>query len=232
MEIFPFIAAIFVLTSLACAAKPAMIYQSATMGPVGVTKSQLLYGDVPGTTVDAGVFVGVRFELAQEAQVTAIGGHFGSVSDPNRFFGAIVRLSDVSDFPDSDDLSTPDVLGVSRLTFPHPSNEVFGDLTINLGPGWYALVFGSGLFDTDGLGGALRNNSDIAKQSYIGWQANGTGWFDLADLAEFIVFDNHRFVVEGTLIPEPSSSTLVVLAAVMVFGCARTINCERRAKCR
>ena len=89
---------------------------------------------------------------------TRIGGHFVGGFSETDFFGAIVGLTDSLDFPDSLDLSTPDVISASTLTFPDTSDEVFGGLSVNLQPGWYALVFGSGLFGTDGRGSAPKNN--------------------------------------------------------------------------
>jgi len=193
------------------------IFETGILGPVGVTRLEILSQGVPSTSVENQVFTGTIFELTRPATVTRIGGHFVGGYEPNQFFGAIVALSGPSDFPDSEDLSTPDVLGVAQLIFPHPSDEVFGDLRITLEPNWYALVFGSGLFNTDGIGGAVRNNFDIGEQTYIGWQANGTGWFDLAELASFVIFENHRFVIEGTFVPEPTT-LLSVLVAMSSFS--------------
>ena len=59
------------------------------------------------------------------------------------FFGALVALSGPNDFPDSGDLSTSDVLGVSVLAVPRPSDEVSAALDVALTPGWYALVVAS-----------------------------------------------------------------------------------------
>ena len=79
-----------------------------------------------------------------------------------QIFGAIVRLDDFSDVPDSFDLSTPDVLGVSLLTPPGCSNEVSAPLSLELEPGTYALVFGSGLFGATGAAFApTGSDSDI-----------------------------------------------------------------------
>ena len=131
-----------------------ILFESGTLGPTGIPYS-LLSNTVPGTNINQFVFPGVRFQLTQRAVTSAVGGHFVEEFG-GTFFGAIVALDDESDFPDSADLSTPDVLGFSILAFPNPSAEVFGDLEIHLDSGWYALVFGSGLFETYGSGGASR----------------------------------------------------------------------------
>jgi len=182
-----------------------VIFESGTLGPTGILYSQL-GNTVPGTEVFLSVFPGVRFELTQPVKTTSVGGHLVA-STGGTFFGAIVALDDENDFPNSGNLSTPDVLGTATLTFPNPSNEVFGNLELELGPGWYALVFGSELFNTTGAGGAVRNGMDLGNPTYISFQPDQ--WFNLDDLP--LPFDNHRFVVNGEIVPEPSSLVLVLL---------------------
>ena len=179
-----------------------ILFESGTLGPTGLAQF-----DVAATNVNASVFTGVRFELTQQVQTSQVGGHFLSAAGGN-FFGAIVQLDDGDDFPDSSDLSTADVLGIAELIFPVASNEVFGDLELSLNTGWYALVFGSGLFDTTGSGAATRNNLDINDPSYIGIQPG----FGMATLSSF--FGNHRFVVSGAVVPEPMSVFLVLTCTI------------------
>jgi hypothetical protein len=99
-----------------------LIYQSGTLGPTGVTRDQLLSQQVSGTNVTTFSYVGARFHLADRYVTRIIGGHFVGGFDNSDFFGAIVKLTSGTDFPDSDDLSTADVLGKCVLTFPHPSS--------------------------------------------------------------------------------------------------------------
>jgi len=190
----------------------ATIFESGTLGPTGIPFSDL-GGTVPGTNIKDTVFAGVRFQLNQPVVTSQIGGHFVATSSGN-FFGAIVELDDENDFPNSEDLTTPDVLGATLLTFPVPSAEVFGNLSLSLDPGWYALVFGSGLFGATTNGGAVRNGTDIGDPTYIGHQPGATpsGWFNLAGLPT--MFDNHRFVIKGSIVPEPSSASLFLLASL------------------
>lgn len=197
------------------------IYQSGSLGQTGVPWQAVIDGTVPGTNVNPDVFVGARFKIDQPVQTTRIGGHFyGHPLNPsNEFFGALIQLENAMDFPNSDDLSSADVLGVTTLTFPSPSDEVFGELSTALDPGWYAVVFGSGLFGTSAVGGALRNGVDNGPQAYIGWQP-GVGWFELSLLFPPL-FENHRFVVEGTIIPEPATSILLLLGAGSLFTMRR-----------
>jgi len=201
------------LTTTATITSAATIFESGTLGPTGVTWQQVLDGEVRATNITPNVFTGVRFRLDLPVVTTRIGGHFLSPSS-GTFFGAIVALDDENDFPNSGDLSTMDVLGTTMLTFPEPSNEVLGDLNISLFPGWYALVFGSGLFGSTGNGVATRNNTDIGLQTYIGYQP-GADWFSLTDLSTFFV--DHRFVVQGRIVPEPSSVVLLFLTSALSF---------------
>jgi hypothetical protein len=193
-----------------------ILFESGTLGPTGIYINEIGGGvDPAGAVVSDFVFDGVRFEIMKAAITTRIGGHF--VADPRHndsFFGTIVRLDNAMDFPDSGDLSTPDVLGTTLLTFPNPSAEAFGDLEIHLDPGWYALLFGSGLFGASGSGAMPLNNSDIGSPMYIGFQPwAGVGWGNLDP-----VFNDYRFVVEGLFVPEPSASVLIAMLASSTFA--------------
>ena len=193
-------------------ASAATIFESGTLGPTGLAQ-----GSVAATNINSNVFTGVRFQLSQSVITTQVGGHFVSQSN-GIFFGAVVKLESENDFPNSNNLSTSDVLGTSTLTFPSPSAEVFGNLNLSLEPGWYALVFGSGLFGTSGDGAAPRNNLDLGNPTYIGWQP-GTGWLDLTSLST--IFQNHRFVVLGDVVPECASSILMIVAALLLSSKTR-----------
>ncbi|MEM8947193.1 MAG: hypothetical protein AAGD11_18610 [Planctomycetota bacterium] len=182
-----------------------ILFESATLGQTGLEQFS-----VPATNVTPNVFTGVRFELTQPVRTSQVGGHFVG-RDGGDFFGAVVALDDASDFPDSGDLTSSDVLGHAELTFPTLSDEVFGDLDLTLQPGFYALVFGSGLFNTNGDGAATRNNTDSSNPIYIGYQP-GADWFNLSDLSDAILFVDHRFVVKGAIVPEPSTIVLVLVA--------------------
>lgn len=196
--------------------RAAILYESGTLGPTGI---DLSYGEVPGTFVKDTVFTGVKFRVERPVQTTYVGGHFASVDGGGfgyggTFFGSLIRLEDADDYPDSGDLSTPDVLGTTILTFPGLSAEVFGVIEVHLAPGWYALVFGSHLFGANGHGGAPRNNPDVGNPTYIGWQP-GSGWFDLTGLST--IFVDHRFIVLGDVVPEPTSAVMVFLIAFSLF---------------
>lgn len=185
-----------------------ILFESATLGPTGITLQQQIDEQIQGTNVNQSVFVGARFEIATPANVSRIGGHFTADSAGGDFFGAIVQLSGPDDLPDSADLSTVDVLGSTLLTFPSPSADVYGELEVSLDPGWYGVVFGSGLFGASGAGAALRNNPTNDASALIGWQS-GIGWGP-RDLTP-----GRYFSVVGRVIPEPSSAVLAIAFAAM-----------------
>jgi hypothetical protein len=198
--------AVGVMLSLSTQLSAAILYESGTLGPTGVTWQQAIDGDVPGENVNPNAFSGVRFELTQPVMTTRIGGHV--VGPPNSgatFFAAIVALDGENDFPDSNDLSTADLLGSTVIEFPEPSAEVFGNLSLSLDPGWYALIFGSGLLGAQGSGGVLSNSLDIGNPDYIGF-LTGFGWGNR--------LPSKRFVIEGIIVPEPTSATTVLLLSL------------------
>jgi hypothetical protein len=197
-----------------------VIFESGTLGPTGLTFDDFDGGmpEPSGAFVSDFAFTGVRFELTQPVATTRVGAHV--VIDPGHddsFFGAIVRLNSATDFPNSGDLSTPDVLGERLLAFPDTSTEVFGDLALSLEPGWYALVFGSGLFGATGRGAAVANNPDIGSPSYIAFVPNSQ-WVDLSTLPG--PFANFRLVVEGNIVSEPSAFVAIPFMLLSLL-CAR-----------
>jgi hypothetical protein len=178
------------------------VFETATLGQTGLTPSGVgIYNDQ---------FVGAKFELASSVTTTAIGGHFGTTTPigNNQFFGAIVALSGPNDFPDSADLSTPDVLGTALLTFPNLSAEISAPLSVSLTQGHYALVFGSGLFGATGNGGgATLNNNTIGAPSWISYRPLDN--WNVSNL------DGARFFV--TAIPEPTAAMLLAVGWSWVF---------------
>jgi hypothetical protein len=213
--------AVGVVLSLSTQLSAAILYESGTLGPTGI-----LQGSVAATNVNQSVYPGVRFHLSQPVITSQIGGHFVSASG-GTFFGAIVELESDTDFPDSSDLSTADVLGTTSLAFPATSAEVFGDLEVRLNPGWYALVFGSGRFGTSGDGAAPRNNPDIGTPSYIGHEPN-VQWVNL-DIFQ-TSFVDHRFVVTGIIVPEPSSILISLGLAIVLLRRTNQVT-SRVAQC-
>jgi hypothetical protein len=205
-------------TALGSPVSGAILYESGTLGQTGLAQ-----GAVAATNINPSVFTGVRFQLAQRVVTSQIGGHFVSQTG-GTFFGTIVALDDAHDFPDSGDLTTPDVLGAASLDFPNPSAEVFGDLALSLDTGWYAPVYGSGLFGTTGRGVALRNGLDIGDPSYIAFQpGSGVQWIDISE-----EFHDHRFVITGVIVPESTSVSSLLIKGLVTRVCRRTAIARSR----
>ncbi|QDU58916.1 hypothetical protein [Aeoliella mucimassa] len=197
-----------------------ILFESGALGRTGVTWDEVLAGNVPSSSISPAVFSGVRFELAHTVATSKIGVHLvGSSVSLDTCFGAIVALEDQADFPDSENLSTPDVLGHTIIPFPEVSKEVFGELDLVLAPGWYAIVLGSGLFDTTGNGAMPLNNPDLGSPDYVARQL-GAGWFDLSDLSDVRQFDDYRFTLVGQAIPEPNT----LLMGLIGLGLMRTLQ--------
>ncbi len=170
-------------------------------------------------------FVAARFFVAQDTDTTRVGGNF--TTPMLDIFGAIVQLSSASDFPDSANLSTPDVRGVARLSAPGPpvgnrAENVSQALSIHLTRGWYAIVFGSGLFGTQfpSIGSSLPTQH-VALGHPRFFQSSG---LDPGSVYRDISFPRTQtplVFVEGTkpsaVTPEPSTLLLVLggLGALM-----------------
>ena len=67
-----------------------LIHESATMGPAEQ--------DI-GRIINSEIYLGSRFYIEQDVQVTAVGGHLSEWA-LGTLFGAIVRLDSGSDLPD------------------------------------------------------------------------------------------------------------------------------------
>jgi hypothetical protein len=186
---------VFLCAALATPAVAAVIYESATLGPIG---------QFGGTGVFSDQFVGARFEITAPTTVTAIGGHlYGSYDS---IFGAIIALDSMDALPQGFPFAGGEVLASTAFTPDSPSTDYRTPLSVTLAPGTYALVFGTGQFGATGEGMMPSNNTDLPGASYFWW--NGSTWQDGG-------FSSARFVVEGdSAVPEP---TTVALAG-MAFG--------------
>jgi len=193
-----------------------ILFESGTLGETGVPSEDVFNQVVPGANLNQFSFNGMRFELDQPTRVSRVGGHFvGAVSGGNSLFGAIIRVEDEDDFPDSTDLSTSDIVGSTVFSLPDSSALTYGEINLVLEPGWYALVFGSGLFDASGRGAALLNN-EIGESSNLLGFLSGFGWGSRQS--------GMYFVVEGSAVPEPSSITAA--SVLLVLGISRIRRCR------
>jgi hypothetical protein len=174
-----------------------LLFESTQMGAPGAPG---------GLSVSSSQFLGARFHLSSGAVIDGMGGHLFAGSGGNGLiFGALVRLTSLTDVPDSADLSTPDVLALTTFQLPAgPSADTFTSIApIGVPAGDYAIVFGSGLFGATGSAGAPDDNvpSEInAERSLAYHGGSGFGW-DVAGNSGL------RFTAYGT-IPEPNGVLL------------------------
>ena len=157
------------------ASPPPILFESATLGPTGQ-----LFGL-------AATIIGVRFVLATAVVTSEIGAHvFGS----GTVALAVVALTNLTDFPDSLDLSTPDVLGSVLASPPPTSAEVSAPLAIALPAGTYALILASSpVLGATGLFTAPLNNPNVGTPSYF--HRTLTVWLNGG-------FNNVRLFLRGT----------------------------------
>jgi PEP-CTERM motif len=198
-------------------ARAGLILETASLGPSTPTE---------GYAINATSFLGARFHVASAVAVDHIGGHFvfqpgglGAIpqGQGGSLFGAIIQLSGPTALPaDAPFAFTP--LASALFSAPTPSAQVLVPLAVNLQPGDYAVVFGSGRFGATGLGGTPADDTPIGQPSYF--FGDGTTWHDGG-------FGNVRFVVSATPLdtnqqppppppppsdaPEPGSLTLLGL---------------------
>ncbi len=157
-----------------------IIHESAIMGNPGW---------LGGSALTEGYFLGSRFHVDATIEVTQIGGHLAHVqSHPGDLFGAIISLSGPDALPTGSPFSDDEVVRKTLFHGPIPSNDFRIPLSVVLGPGDYALIFGSGQFGATGWGIMPSNNFDLPGASYLRWY--GDSWSNSA-------VSGFRFVVEG-----------------------------------
>jgi hypothetical protein len=185
-------------------AKADVIYQSALLGPR--TDS--------GALINSQQMLGTRFHLDEPVEVQQIGGAIDLTS--GTIFGAIFQLSSPAAFPSGNPFDTSP-LAVTLFDVGYPLNwDIRVPLEVTLAPGDYALVFGSGLYGATGWATATTDNIDLPGSSCIwwnGWYAPSSGWFNWDPGFNGPV----RFVVEGTVIPEPASFALFAVGAALAL---------------
>lgn len=111
-----------------------------------------------GISVSDNFWSGFRFQVTGGAVTTVgMGLH---VSGTSPVFGALVALTGPTDWPDSANLTTPDVLGTTVIAFPgFPAGSASGPITASLPAGWYMAIFGKGAFGASGGSANTRSNS-------------------------------------------------------------------------
>ena len=162
-----------------------VILESATMGPPGQSA---------GSLVDNTQFIGARFYIDRNLEVTRIGGHITQVVYGANFFGAIVSLSGSSGLPNGYPFTIGEVVASTVFDPGYPSSDYRTPLSVALTPGYYALIFGTdALGSTNGYGiMPSLGQTSYPSASYIAFWP-GFGWVN-------VVSDNERFVIEGNAV--------------------------------
>jgi hypothetical protein len=182
-----------------------VLFQSATNVLSGAMTSPT------GLGTNTSFFSGVNFHLSTSAHVSQIGGNFGDfvTVGNNEIFGAIVPVAGITSAPVPADLSS-NVLATTLITLPAAgqSADVFGNLSLDLSPGFYGVVFGSGKF------GATGSTMAVTKWDAVAANTGGVQTYVLrqSDGAFFTQVPGARYAVLGT-VPEPASIALMTAAA-------------------
>jgi hypothetical protein len=189
-----------------------IIYESATLGQTGQIPTVALSA---GATSGSVYYAGSRFHIDDYVNVTAIGGHFcGDEDSDGDLFGAIVQLNGPAAFPEEFpfDFDTPGLLASTLFVPEEPSSDYRTPLSVLVEPGDYAVIFGS-----DALG---------ASDGHMGIPFLGQSWlpggnaihagssFDWQNVSPSNT--PCRFVVEGTIVPEPATFLILSIGAVLL----------------
>lgn len=205
---------------LCSTAKGELLYSNATTEPP--TLVSLILGD--------GQLAGVRFQLSSNTIIDGLGGNLQVLSTVGNesIFGALVALTGQSDYPDSLNLSTPDVL--TKIVFNASSDisdVMVGITPLMVPPGDYAVIFGSDLFAATGQGAMSTGNLNFADSSTFYCNIYGGNWEDFGPNSGL------RFTVYGVPVPEPSSALLLAfLLLVFALGQRSGIGLVPILKCK
>jgi len=182
----------------------AIIYESATMGPTSQNEGLYLGHDQ---------FLGTRFHITEKVQVTSIGGH---LEGRGPLFGAIISLSSTTDLPKGSPLNSSEIVASTVFNVPLPDCDFRTPLSVTLEQGYYGLIFGSDLLGApNGHGGMPYGGQEILPgASYFYWiilpNSSVGAWYTQTNSRY------PRFVVEGTVVPEPATLLFIGLGAVML----------------
>ena len=193
---------------IAAVAVPITIHESAGLGTSGTGG---------GSTISLNQFIGTSFSISDAVHVTTIGGDMGT-SPGGDIFGAIVPVPAPGTVPGVAPLEIESI-ALANTVFSaatgHPTTVDFRTpLAVDLAPGDYALIFGSGLFGATGQGFLGTNNIPIpGSVTFSTDNAPPPQGFPLGRWNGPFFGDILRLVVEGEISPIPEPSTLLLLAS-------------------
>ena len=187
-----------------------IIYESATLGQVGLTGGVAVAAGFDDY-METDYYAGARFHLDYEAEVTAIGGHFLLDNDTGNLFGAILPLSGPGAMPSLPPFDSSDIIASTVFVPDSPSTDYRTSLAVTLQPGDYALIFGSNALGAeDGIMNIIiaADQQRLDGGDLIRAEADGS-WS-----AEVLPA---RFVIEGTVnVPEPATLILFGLGGILL----------------
>ena len=134
-----------------------------------------------GSSGLGGQFLGARFSIAEAVRVTSVAAEFSSTA--GTFFAAFVPLDSLNSLPMGDPQSgTPfnpeKVLAHQVFSANIAAPQVLTvPFSVELTPGVYGLVFGSGLYGTDGRGGMPTYQAIDGSSSFF-WSDSPWRWQD------------------------------------------------------
>ena len=174
------------------------------------------------TAVATWQFVGVRFQVEQPVQITALHAVMGD--SPSSFFAALVPLPTVTSLPQGNPFAGGEVLHstVFDLTWDYP---VPRDIPFNVGinPGAYAIILGGGLFGSSGLiSGVISTYQAVPGSTGFVWVPDSpptlAPWHDTDSTWDV--------AVRGIPIPEPSVTGFVA-CGFLLFSLTGRISLRR-----
>jgi len=161
--------------------------------------------------------------LTEKYLITGVGGHVKSNGPDNdrSIFVAIVPTIGPDYFPSDTSLSDAIFATLFEAPFnnvgpyPYQVDETIIQTNFILGPGSYAIVFGSGLFGATGRGWMpVSGPTQELPWSFLKNEYTG-GYFMNVNKQPT------RFVVEGTPVPEPATMLLLASGLVGLAGLRR-----------
>jgi hypothetical protein len=175
-------------------ADAATVYQSATYSAQDTGEYILNDNNIMGAV----------FTLTKTTAITGIGAQFGGFPS-GEIFGAIVPVASPADVPagSSDGLAAISLADVVFAVPQATAIDLIEPLKVTLGPGSYAVVFGTDQFGATGFAGLGFLNDPVGSPTLIR-SFFSTGWDSFSDTGV-------RFVVEGTALPEPMTWAMIVV---------------------
>ncbi len=172
-------------------------------------------------------FLGARFALDTPVTLGSVGGEFGTpvFSGGGSFFVALVPLASMTSLPTGNPaagipFNPGEVLAYRTFearigTTPQIITVPF---SIDLSPGVYGVVFGSGLLGTYGAD-AMPSHQTVAGSSSFFWSSEPWRWQNSSL--------NHEYNIMITIVPEPSCPVLMTLglSGLTLLRRVRRVHC-------